>query len=77
MAFGACLQLALYDRDQGEICGIRYGVEFVDTYALQTHARKPLAERLRDPAVIEEAIQEIVGPLVTRARRAPLPPESD
>ena len=68
IAYGACLEIEMYDMDRREMYGIRHGLEFVDTYALQTHARRPIDQRLRDPAVIEEALAAIVGPLATRGR---------
>ncbi len=59
----------VYDMDEREIYSIRHGLEFVDTYALQTNARLPLDQRLRDHERIEEALDVILGPLATRGRR--------
>jgi len=66
LAYGACLQVEMYDTGMRQLYRLRHGVEFVDTYARQTHASKPLAERVRDPALLEEALATTLGPLATR-----------
>jgi hypothetical protein len=68
IAYGACLQLTVIDLESRELYGIRHGIEFEEAYAKQTHARRPLDQRLRDPNVIADALTVIVGPLVTRGR---------
>ena len=69
LAYGLCVGVRVHDLDEREIYSIRHGLEFVDTYALQTNARLPLDQRLRDPERIEEALDVILGPLATRGRR--------
>lgn len=69
IAYGACLQVEVYDMEMKELYGIWRGLEFVDTYALQTHASKPLDQRLRDPALLEEALTITLGPLAAREKK--------
>ena len=68
LAHGACLQVEVYDLQMQELYQIWRGLEFVDTYALQTHASKPLDQRLRDAALLEEALTITLGPLATRGK---------
>ena len=68
LAYGACLHVEVYDMEMRELYRIWRGIEFVDTYALQTHASKPLDQRLRDPALLEEALTLTLGPLATRGK---------
>jgi hypothetical protein len=68
IAYGACLQLAVFDLESRQLYGIRHGLEFEDAYAKQTHARRPVDLRLRDPKRIAEALNAIVVPLATRGR---------
>lgn len=68
LAYGVCLQVEVYDMKMQELYRIWRGLEFVDTYALQTHASKPLDQRLSDPALLEEALTLTLGPLATRAK---------
>jgi hypothetical protein len=68
IAYGACLQLSVMDLESRELYGIRSGLEFEDAYAKQTHARRPVDQRLRDPKRIAEALDAIVAPLATRGR---------
>jgi hypothetical protein len=67
IAYGMCLGAYVTDMEGRELYGIHELLEFVDTYALQTHASRPLDERLRDLERVEEAIEATVGPLA-RAR---------
>jgi hypothetical protein len=68
IAYGACLQVEIFDTKMQTLYRIWRGLEFVDTYALQTHASKPIAQRLHDPALLEEALAITLGPLVTRGK---------
>jgi hypothetical protein len=61
-AFGACLDIAVFDLDDHALYHARYGVEFEETYALQTHASRPIAERLRDAALVP-ALDAVLAPL--------------
>lgn len=63
VAYGSCLGVTVTDMDERELYSIQQSLEFVDTYARQTHASRPLDERLRDPERVEQAIQATIGPL--------------
>ena len=65
-ARGVCLEVRMYDLDHELIYGIRSGLEFVDTYAHQTHASKPLAERVTDRELIDRSLDVVLGPIVAR-----------
>ena len=60
---GVCLGFAIFDLDRRKLHAARHGLEWIDTYARQTHARRPLAARLRNASVIEEALAAVVGPV--------------
>lgn len=60
---GACLGVVLCDMEERELYGIRAGIETVETYALQTRARRPVAERFRNRAQLDQAVEAVVGPL--------------
>lgn len=63
LAVVLCLSAALFDIEGRELYGIRHGLETVETYAVQTRAVRPLAERLQNDARLIEAVKETVGPL--------------
>jgi hypothetical protein len=58
-----CLATALYDMEERELYGIRAGLETVETYAWQTRAVRPVAERLRNPLRVQQAVESAIGPL--------------
>ncbi|MEM9175914.1 MAG: hypothetical protein AAGC67_11830 [Myxococcota bacterium] len=63
LAYASCLSAMLFDMDRNFLYGIQHGLEVFDSYARQTRAKRPREERLKDPAVIEEAVETVVGPL--------------
>jgi hypothetical protein len=63
LALVLCLNAALFDVEGRELYAIRYGLETVETYALQTRAVRPFAERLQNQARLVEAVKATVGPL--------------
>jgi hypothetical protein len=65
-----CLNAGLSDLEGRTLYGIRYGLEPVETYAEQTRAVKPIAERLQDPGRIAQAVEQTVGPLADAGRSA-------
>lgn len=62
-ALALCLGVVVSDMEDRDLYRADQLLEFVDTYAEQTHASRPLDERLRDLARIEAAIEAAVGPL--------------
>ncbi len=58
-----CFNTVLYDLEGRELYSIRQGLEPIETYAAQTRAVRPLAERLREHVLITKAVEETVGPL--------------
>jgi len=67
MVRAACVSANLYDMETRYLYGIRHALEIIETYAEQTRAVRPEGERLKDPAQIEEALEEIIGPLADGA----------
>jgi hypothetical protein len=63
LALVLCLSAVLYDIEGRELYGIRHGLETVETYAVQTRAVRPLAERLQNEVRLLEAVKATVGPL--------------
>jgi hypothetical protein len=68
VAEGLCLGVLVFDMDQQELYSIRHGIEMVETYAFQTHASRPVEERVRNAQVLEAAIDAVIGPFA-RMRR--------
>jgi hypothetical protein len=66
---GSCLYAVLLDLDERELYGIRSGVELVETYARQTRAVRPQAERLADASRLREAVEATIGPLADGAAK--------
>jgi hypothetical protein len=66
----SCLDLRLTDLDERELFTDRGGLETIETYARQTHAERPLDERMRDPKRLEQAVDyamtALTGPAVPR-----------
>lgn len=65
-----CLNAQLFDLEGRELYAIRYGIEPVETYAQQTRAVKPVAERLQRPGGVAQAVEQTVGPLADAAKPA-------
>jgi hypothetical protein len=63
----ACLTVKLYDMEERQLYGIRSGLETIETFARQTRAARPRAERLQDPERLGQAVEATVGPLADRA----------
>ena len=63
LARALCLTATLYDMEERQIYAIRSGLEMIETYAMQTRARRPIEERLRDPERLQQAIEATLGPL--------------
>lgn len=66
LVFATCLSTTLYDMEERELYGIRSGLETVETFAWQTRAERPLEGRLRDPARLQQAVEQTLGPLADR-----------
>lgn len=71
LAVVLCLNAVLVDGEGRELYGIRHGLEAVETYAQQTRAVRPVAERLRNPARLNAAVEATLGPLAGAGRPAP------
>lgn len=71
LAVVLCLSAVLADLEGRELYGIRHGLEVVETYAQQTRAVRPVAERVRDPARLDAAVEATLGPLAEAGRVAP------
>jgi hypothetical protein len=66
LVLASCLSAQLYDMEERELYNIRSGLETVETFAWQTHAVRPLEERLRNASRIQQAVDATVGPLADR-----------
>jgi hypothetical protein len=66
LVLGSCLSAQLYDMEERELYNIRSGLETVETFAWQTHAVRPLDERLRNASRLQQAVDATVGPLADR-----------
>lgn len=60
LAYAACLDVRIDSMDSRKLYSIRSGLEVLDTYARQTHARRPTEERLRDSERLDEALSTIL-----------------
>lgn len=67
LARAACLGVGLYDMEERRLYSIRTGLMTTETYAQQTHAERAAGEVLRDKAVLERALEEVLGPLAGEA----------
>jgi hypothetical protein len=53
--------------EERELYSIRSGLETLSTFARQTRAERPMGERLLDPARLQQAVDETLGPLAEAA----------
>ena len=58
-----CLATILYDMEERELYNIRAGLETIETFAAQTHAARPLEQRLQSPGRLRHAVDLTIGPL--------------
>jgi len=58
-----CLGVELVDLDGRSLYSIQVGGENVETYAQQTLARRPIAERFRDGERLARIVDRVIGPL--------------
>jgi len=65
----ACLGATLFDMNEHVLYSIQSGIEPVETYARQTRAARPRAERLQDVLRLQRAVDDAVGPLAGAARK--------
>jgi hypothetical protein len=63
LALVLCLNAGLFDIAGRELYGIRHCLDAAETYAEQSRAVRPIAQRLRQHARIVEAVEATVGPL--------------
>lgn len=63
LAVVSCLDLRLTDLEDRELYTDRGGLETLETYARQTHAERPLDERLRDPESLDRAVDYAITAL--------------
>lgn len=63
VAVALCLNALLLDLEGRELYAIRHGLETIETYAEQTRAIRPIAERLQRRAGFVDAVEKTVGPL--------------
>lgn len=68
LAVVLCLNAVLYDLEGRELYGIRHGLETVETYAAQTRAVRPLAQRLQNQPRLVEAVNATVAPLAAAGK---------
>ena len=59
----ACLGVTLYDMDEHVLYTIQAGIEPFETYAHQTRAVRPTADRLQDEFRLQGAVDDAVGRL--------------
>jgi len=58
-----CFSARLFDMEERELYAIYSGLETLETFARQTRAIRPKAERLQDPERIRKAVEEALEPL--------------
>jgi len=63
LVLASCFSTVLFDMEERELYGIRSGLETIETYARQTRAERPLEQRLNDPARLQQAVDNTLGPL--------------
>ena len=63
LVMALCLNTDLVDLEGRDLYGIRHSLETVETYAEQTRAVRPLAQRLQDRARLVAAVEATLGPL--------------
>jgi hypothetical protein len=68
VVYALCLNTDLRDMEQRSLYDIRYGIETIETYFMQTRAVRPLDERLRNRARLVQAVEATLGPLAKIGR---------
>ena len=71
LAVVLCLNSGLVDLEGRKLYGIRHGLEPVETYAQQTRAVRPVAERLQNPSRLNAVIEATLGPLAAAGPTTP------
>jgi hypothetical protein len=64
----ACLKVRVVDPSNRPLFGLRYPIEGIETFGRQTRATRPKEQTLRDPALIIEALDQVLTPFAVNAR---------
>lgn len=68
VVYALCLNTDLQDMEGRSLYNIRYGIETIETYFMQTRAVRPLDARLRDRTRLVQAVDATLGALAKAGR---------